>query len=111
VRIQPTEASLQMLCGDKAMGLERSVRMRLLSMPEDLAATVIEIDAPEDVRWAEVLGRTGFVLSTVRGMLALHVLTSRFDAAVLKSRLMQRLASLAQQSTPTTNPSRATTPA
>ena len=96
VRIQPTVQSLQMLCGDGSLGLERSVRLRAFSVPEGIVNDVIEIDSPDDARWADVLRRVGFVLSTVRGMLALHILTARFDAPTLKSRLMQRLHSLAQ---------------
>ena len=98
VRIHPaTPDGLQKLCGDMALGLERSVRMRLFSVPEPLVNVLIDIDAPEDERWADVLNKSGFVLSTVRGMRALHVLTARFDANAVKGRLMQRLTSLAQQ--------------
>jgi len=91
VRIAPSGEGLQSLCADSALGLERSVRMRVLSVPETLVNVVIDIDSPDDERWADVLNRTGFVLSTVHGMLALHVLTARFDATAVKSRLMQRL--------------------
>lgn len=94
VRVQPTDSALQALCGDAALGLERSVRLRALSVPEELAEVVIDIDSPDDERWADVLGRAGFVLSSVRGMLALHILTARFDATAVKARLMQRLTAL-----------------
>jgi hypothetical protein len=97
VRIQPTTTqALQALCGDGSLGLERSVRLRAFSVPEEMVNEVIEIDSPDDARWADVLRRVGFVLSTVRGMLALHILTPRFDAGAVKSRLMHRLHSLAQ---------------
>src|SRR5215213_8477693 len=79
VRLQPTAASLQSLCGEEALGLERLVRMRVLSIPDELVNVVIDIDSPDDERWAEVLRRSSFVLCTVRGLLALHVLTAKFD--------------------------------
>jgi hypothetical protein len=95
VRIAPTPERLTALCGDSAVGLERSVRLRVLCVPEAITNTVLEIDSPDDERWADVLGKTGFVVSTVRGMLALHILTARFEAPVVKSRLMQRLTAAA----------------
>ncbi len=101
VRIQPTPQALHKLCGNTALGLERSVRMRVLCVPEALVDMVVDIDSPDDGRWAEVLRQAGFVLSPVRGMLALHVLTTQFDAATVKSRLMHRLSSLARQAVPT----------
>jgi hypothetical protein len=98
VRIHPaTPQALQALCGDAALGLERSVRLRAFSVPREAVEAVLDIDAPDDERWHEVLGRAGFVLGTVREMRALHVITARFDATAVKSRLMQRLMALAQQ--------------
>ena len=96
VRIQPTARSLQTLCADMALGLERSVRMRVFSVPEELVRVVLDIDSPEDERWPNVLERVGFVLATVRNMRGLQVLTSRFDASAVKGRLMKRLTSLAR---------------
>jgi hypothetical protein len=96
VRIQPTIRSLQALCTDTALGLERSVRMRVFSVPEELVRVLLDIDSTEDERWPNILERAGFVLTTVRGMRALQVLTSRFDASAVKGRLMKRLTSLAQ---------------
>ena len=97
VRVQPAaDPSLQAMCADAALGLERSVRMRVFGVPEELVSQVIDIDSPDDGRWADVLSRAGFVLSTVRSLRSLHVLTTRFDAATVKSRLMRRLLSAAQ---------------
>ena len=98
IRIHPAAPdALQRLCSDSALGLERSVRLRAFSVPEAMVNVLIDIDSPDDERWADALTKTGFVLSTVVGMRALHVLTARFDAAAVKGRLMQRLTSLAQQ--------------
>lgn len=96
VSIVPTVRALQALCTDGSLGLERSVRFRAFSVPEEMVRVLLEIDSMEDERWPNVLERAGFVLGTVKGMRALQVLTSRFDAAAVKSRLMKRLTSLAQ---------------
>jgi len=101
VRLQPTDQSLPALCADAALGLERSVRMRVFGVPDELVNPLIDINSTDDERWAEVLGRAGFVLGTVKSLLALHVQTTRFDAATLKGRLMRRLLSVAQGAKPT----------
>jgi hypothetical protein len=104
VRIQPSAQVLQALCGDGAVGLERAVRLRVFSVPEDVAPAIVEVDSADDERWPDLLPRVGFVLSTVRGMLALHILTARYDTVAVKTRLMQRLHSLAQQQQPARAP-------
>jgi hypothetical protein len=96
MRIQPSGVSLHSLCSDASLGLERLVRMRVFSVPDELVNVVLDIDGNDDERWADVLDRAGFVLGTVRGLLALHVLSARFDAPTVKGRLMQRLAQVAQ---------------
>jgi hypothetical protein len=104
VRVQPTSPeALQRLCSDPAVGLERSVRMRVFSVPAELVEPMLDTDSPDDERWPELLGKAGFVLGTVKGLLALHVFTNRFDAPTLKARLMNRLASLAQPKRPPTS--------
>jgi len=105
VRVQPTSPeALQRLCSDPAVGLERSVRMRVFSIAAELVEPMLDTDSPDDERWPELLGKSGFVLGTVKGLLALHVLTTRFDAPTLKTRLMQRLASLQQQQQSSSQP-------
>jgi len=105
VRVQPASPeALQRLCSDPAVGLERSVRLRVVSIPANLVEPMLDTDSPDDERWPELLGKSGFVLGTVKGLLALHVLTTRFDAPTLKSRLMNRLASLSQQQQQSSQP-------
>lgn len=96
IRLQPDDQALSALCNDTALGLERSVRMRVFGVPEELVNPLLDADAPDDERWAEILGRAGFGLAAAKGLLALHVLTTRFDAATVKSRLMRQLLSAAQ---------------
>lgn len=96
VRVEPSEPTLHALCADASLGLDRGVRLRVFGVPEDLVNPLIDIDGPDDRRWADVLARAGFVLSSVKGLLALHVMTERFDAATVKGRLMRQLLSAAQ---------------
>jgi hypothetical protein len=106
VRIQPTDLALHMLCGDAALGLERSVRLRAFGVPPEAAAMLLEVDALDDERWPDLLGQAAFVLSTVPTLRALHILTARFDATAVKGRLMQRLHAVAQQQQPARAPVR-----
>src|SRR5690349_6493705 len=63
VRVQPTSPeALQRLCSDPAVGLERSVRMRVFCVPADMVEPMLDTDSPDDERWPELLGRSGFVL-------------------------------------------------
>jgi hypothetical protein len=100
MRVEPTESTLRAMCADAALGLDRGVRLRVFGVAEELVNPLIDIDGPDDVRWGDVLARAGFVLSTVKGLLALHVMTERFDAATVKGRLMTRLLSAAQRARP-----------
>lgn len=102
VRLQPTDSSLAALCADAELGLERSVRMRVFGVAGEMVNPLLDIDAVQDERWSDVLARAGFVLGTVRNLLALHVLTVRFDAATVKGRLMRQLLSAAQGAKPAT---------
>ena len=100
VRLEPSGPALAALCADAMVGLDRSVRLRAFGVPDDLVTPLLQADAPDDGRWPEVLARAGFVLGTVRGLRALHVLTARFDAAAVKARLMRRLLDAARAAKP-----------
>lgn len=97
VRLQPGDGSLAALCSDLALGLERSVRLRAFAVAEERVGPLLEIDAPDDGRWPEVLGGASFVVSTTSRLRGLHVHTARFDAATVKERLMKRLIEAARQ--------------
>ena len=96
VRLQLPEAQIASLLGDDRVGLERSVRLRVMSVPEAAAPLVLETVACDDDRWLEMLPEAGFVLGTTRGLRSLQVMTRRFDAATIKTRLMRRLLAAAQ---------------
>jgi hypothetical protein len=93
VRLVPTYKSFVGLCADSTLGLERSVRLRAIAVPESLTNAVLETGPADDPRWAEVLPKAGFLIGPSRGLRSLQILTRRLDAATVKSRIMQRLLS------------------
>jgi hypothetical protein len=101
VRILPSPQTCSDICLDKELGLQRSVRLRAFSVPEELVNPLLSITETEDQRWREILPKAGFVLSTTRGLRALQLITRRFDAAEVKTRVMQRLLGAARGVQPT----------
>jgi hypothetical protein len=95
VRVHPSPRLLASICGDMALGLERSVRLRAVCVPEDAVNGALDPPTPEDPRWDAVLSKAGFVLGSTRGLRSLQITTVRFDAATVKSRVMRRLMSAA----------------
>ena len=100
VRVHPSPRLLASICGDMALGLERSVRLRAVCVPEGQVSAVLAVAAPDDARWDEIVPRAGFVLGSTRGLRSFQITTARFDAAALKSRVMRQLMSAATGSTP-----------
>jgi hypothetical protein len=90
-RVQPSDTLLRQMCADPALGLHRSVRLRLFALPERLVNPLLDIDSIEDERWDEVLPACGFVLATTPGLRSLEVTTRRFDPTAMKDRLVGRL--------------------
>jgi hypothetical protein len=91
VRLSPTQKAFVGLCADSALGLERSVRLRVIAVPEPIVNEVLEVGPVDDPRWAQLLPQAGFLLGPSRGLRSIHILTRRFDAATVKARIMQRL--------------------
>jgi len=91
VRLAPTQKAFVGLCADSTLGLERSVRLRVIAVPEPIVNQVLELGPVDDPRWAQVLPQAGFMLGPSRGLRSIHILTRRFDAATVKARIMQRL--------------------
>lgn len=91
IRLQRTTSTLAKLCQDSSLGLDRDVRLRVLALPEKLINTFLDIDGIHDRRWEPLLAQAGFVLTTVRSLQSLHVITRRFDTETARQRLMHRL--------------------
>lgn len=95
VRLQAIAPRFAALCADPALGLERSVRLRVFSLPDYLVNPLLDITYPEDERWDEVLEESAFCLSTVRGLQGIHVLTRWWGADQVRSLIMGRLTTAA----------------
>jgi hypothetical protein len=96
VRLCLSLERLAALCGDQAVGLDQEVRLRIFSVAEEMVDVLLDINDTEDERWPEVLDHAGFMLSTVRGLESMHLMTRRFSPADARNRLLQRLTSRAQ---------------
>ena len=91
VRVHPSAQLLSALLSDPALGLERNVRMRVFTVPENLVNPLLDMDALDDERWSEILSQCGLVLGTSRGLRSLHARTRRLDPTEIRARLTQRL--------------------
>jgi hypothetical protein len=91
VRLHLTTPRLAMLCNDMNIGLERLVRLRVLSIPVGLVSVFLDTNEIDDERWSDLIPQSSIFLSTVRGLQAIHLLTRRFDPIEARTRLMQRL--------------------
>jgi hypothetical protein len=94
IRLLPANGDLTKLCADPLLGLERSVRMRVIAVPETMVNPLLDTAETDDERWREILPAATFVLSTTVGLRSLLIWTSRFDPAAAKSRIMQKLLEL-----------------
>ena len=95
VRLQVLPQRFASLCTDPAIGLERSVRLRALSVPEFLVNPLLDMTYLEDERWDEVIEESAFCLSTTKGLAGLQILTRWWGAEQVRSLLMGRLTSVA----------------
>jgi hypothetical protein len=91
VRIHASPQRLAGICADSSLGLERSVRLRVICAPLAMVNPLLDTSDLEDERWAQTLPRASFVLSTTPNMQSLHLLTRRFDPVETRTRLMDRL--------------------
>ncbi|HSU69345.1 MAG TPA: hypothetical protein VLJ39_20840, partial [Tepidisphaeraceae bacterium] len=91
IRVQQPVAAISTLCADPALGLERSVRLRVFAVREELVNPLLDVDTTEDERWGEILDASGFLLSTTYGLRSLQVRTRRLSPSEIKSRLIRRL--------------------
>ena len=96
VRVAPTWRLLSQICGDPALGLERSVRLRLMAVPAKSLPVLLEASETDDPRWPLLLGECQFYVGTTEGLRGLHILVRQMDAAQVKARVMQRLMAVAR---------------
>jgi hypothetical protein len=96
VRLAPSSRRLAGLCQDPALGLDRSVRLRLFFAPEPSVAGLLDVVEADDSRWDELLAACPLVIGTTTGLRSLHLFTRRFDVMQLKSLVMQRLIAVAR---------------
>jgi len=100
VRFVASPAQLAALVNGSAVGLDQTVRLRAFLVPENIVTPILDISEPDDDRWHQILSRCTCVLSTVRNLQSLHLLTHRFTPAETKSRLSQRLVADARRARP-----------
>jgi len=96
VRLVPSWRHLSAVCNDTRLGLERSVRLRLLEVPNELLPEALSIPDADDIRWERLLPNCGLYISTTAGMNGLHLVVRQMDASQVKARVMQRLMAVAR---------------
>lgn len=84
IRVLPAKSHLSLLCNDAQIGLERSVRLRVFSVPEPLVNPLLDASDLDDERWRELLTQSRYILSSVRGMLSLVLWSPTFEPDVIK---------------------------
>ncbi len=91
VRMEMDFDRLETLCADPGLNLETSVRLRLFCVPEETVDAVLQTADPNDDRWAEILGRTSFVIQPVGGMDSVQILTPRYGPTEVSARITRAL--------------------
>ena len=91
LRMHMTAQRLTHLCADPNIGLDRSVRLRAFSVPEELVNPLLDMADIDDERWREVLSHSGFALSNTRAMQSLQLITRRFSPNETRARLTRKL--------------------
>jgi hypothetical protein len=94
IRMLPGNGDLAKLCADPQLGLEHSVRLRVIAVPEQIVNPLLDTADTDDERWRDILPTASFVLSTTVGLRSLLIWTARFDPAAAKNRIMQKLLEL-----------------
>lgn len=96
VRVAPSWRLLSQICGDPDLGLERSVRLRLMAVAARSMPAVLDASDTDDSRWPQLLNDCQLYVGTTRGLGSLHILVRLMDAAQVKARVMQRLMAVAR---------------
>ena len=96
VRVASSWRRLAQICSDPALGLERSVRLRLMGVPAASLPALLEASQSDDPRWDQLLNECQLYVSTTAGLRGLHILVRQLDATRVKARVMQRLMAVAR---------------
>lgn len=96
VRVVPSWRRLSDICTDTTIGLERSVRLRLLAVPPLFLSEMLDAGAPDDLRWMHLLNECQFYCSTTPDLKSLQFVVRRMDASQVKAKIMQRLMAVAR---------------
>lgn len=91
IRLQLSTQRLTSLCADPNVGLDRQVRLRAFAVPSELVNPLLDTSDLSDERWREILPQAGFVLSTMRPLESLYLLTRHLTPADARNRLMEKL--------------------
>jgi hypothetical protein len=90
-RIAPSPHRLGRILGDERIGLERRTRLRAFCLGEELVNPLLDASATDDERWGELLESCDFVLSTVRGLQSVQIISARISPNEARERLTHRL--------------------
>ena len=82
---------LSSLCMDSSAGLDSGVRLRLFLVSDSLVESVLGINDLDDPHWSEILPAVGCVVSSMRTMQSIYLLTRRIDSGQARQRILQRL--------------------
>ncbi len=91
IRFHAPDPATAALCVAPSVDLESAVRLRIFGVPSELVAPLLDVSTLEDERWPEIVSEASYLLQTVRGLGALHVLTRRFDPDQLRARVTHQL--------------------
>lgn len=91
IRIHMTPSRQAALCVDPNVGLERSVRMRIFCVGEELVNPLLDISEPDDERWIHVFSEASLILNTSRSLQSIQIFTRLFNPEETRSRLTERL--------------------
>jgi len=91
LRLQAEGSCLTSLCGDPRLGLERSVRLRAMVVPEVYVDPLLDSHETEDERFREILPVAKLLLSTARDLASLFLWTGHLESAELKQAIIHRL--------------------
>jgi hypothetical protein len=91
VRIAPSSHRLGNILYEERIGLERRTRLRAFCLRQELVNPLLDASATDDERWGELLENCDFILSTVRGLQSVQIISNHISPNEARDRLTQRL--------------------